>query len=496
MPGTARDKLRIEFGDFQTPADLARSVCRLLSSQAISPASIIEPTCGRGSFLLAALTQFPGVGRAVALDINPEYIASVRSDLESLPHSEKVEVLRGSFFEVDWRDTLAKLPDPLLVIGNPPWVTNAGLGVLGSSNLPEKTNLQNHVGLDALTGKSNFDISEWMLTKMMDWINTRSATLAMLCKTAVARKVLVHAWKSGIALEDSAIRLVDAAAYFGASVSACLLVCKASPSSRSHECRVYSGLEDCEPAGTIGFQDGFLLSNPNHYRRLRHLRGDGAYRWRSGIKHDCSAVMELTGEQGRYRNGLGEAVQIEDYYVYPMLKSSDIAHGKGKKPARWMLVTQRCVGEDTGKIEGRAPRTWEYLNAHADLLAKRGSSIYRNRPSFSMFGVGDYSFSPWKVAISGFSKRLEFTKVGPPLGRPVVLDDTCYFLSCESEAEADCVCSLLNSEMARDFYGAFIFWDAKRPITVDLLRRLDLLRLAEALGLQDRLCAFVERKKD
>jgi len=59
MAKPAKSKTRIEFGDFQTPAPLARSVCRILSSQGISPASIVEPTCGRGSFLFAALNQFP-----------------------------------------------------------------------------------------------------------------------------------------------------------------------------------------------------------------------------------------------------------------------------------------------------------------------------------------------------------------------------------------------------------------------------------------------------
>jgi len=32
-----------------------------------------------------------------------------------------------------------------------------------------------------------------------------------------------------------------------------------------------------------------------------------------------------------------------------------------------------------------------FLYTH--ILDKRGSSIYKNRPKFSMFGIGDYSFS-------------------------------------------------------------------------------------------------------
>ena len=39
--------------------------------------------------------------------------------------------------------------------------------------------------------------------------------------------------------------------------------------------------------------------------------------------------------------------------------------------------------------------------------------------------------------------------------------------------------SILNSDAAKEFYNAFIFWDAKRPITADILKRLDLLKLAK-----------------
>ena len=115
-------------------------------------------------------------------------------------------------------------------------------------------------------------------------------------------------------------------------------------------------------------------------------------------------------------------------------------------------------------------------------MNKRASSIYRNRPPFSIFGVGDYTFAPWKVAISGFYKKLAFVTVGPIKGKPVVLDDTSYFLPCQTQAQAEYLASLLNSSRAQAFYKAFVFWDTKRPITADLLRRLDLRRLAEETG--------------
>src|SRR6185437_11029142 len=122
------------------------------------------------------------------------------------------------------------------------------------------------------------------------------------------------------------------------------------------------------------------------------------------------------------------------------------------------------------------------LQQHASFLDRRASSIYKNRPAFSIFGVGDYSFSPWKVAISGFYKQIAFIAVGPSANKPVVLDDTCYFIPCRTGEEAQFIAALLNSGPAQEFYRAFVFWDSKRPITVDLLRRLDVSALARELG--------------
>jgi len=174
-----------------------------------------------------------------------------------------------------------------------------------------------------------------------------------------------------------------------------------------------------------------------------------------------------------------------------MFKGSEIANGRTEKPRRRMLVTQRQIGEDTSAIAHRAPKTWNYLQSHADRLNRRASSIYRKRPPFSVFGVGDYSFAPWKVAICGLYKQLEFRAVGSYRGKPVVFDDTCYFIACQSEQEADYLAGLLNSPVAREFFSAFIFWDAKRPVTIDVLRRLDLVALAEETGSRDVVTAHL-----
>ena len=469
------------YGDFQTPIGLAERVCSLLFNAGIEPTSILEPTCGKGSFLVAALENFPTVRNAVGLEINGEYAAEARKSVGLSLNDANVCIVNDDFFTTEWRPILESLPDPLLVIGNPPWVTNSRSNVFGADNLPTKSNFQNHRGIDAITGKGNFDISEWMLIREIEWLRGRRAVLAVLCKTTTARKVLLHAWKNAHFLESSRIYNFDASKYFGVSVDACLLVVVASDFIQSTHCEVHDLFQSELAVSAFGYRDGRIIADISAYECWKHLEGQEWYKWRSGIKHDCSKVMELHKDGSYFRNGFGELVDLEEEYLFPMLKGSNVAKGEIDKTVLRMLVPQQFVGESTDRIRESAPKTWQYLKSHEGILNRRASSIYRNRPQFSIFGVGEYTFTPWKIAISGLYKKVEFEVIGPSEGRPVVFDDTIYFVACQTREEALYVAELLNSEVAKEFLSAFIFWDSKRPITAEILRRLDLLALDQHL---------------
>ena len=474
MPERKKDK--VEYGDFQTPYALCVKICKLVYSLDISPLSVVEPTCGMGSFLRASASAFPECEKLLGFEINPDYVNVAQSIKNASVHCE-------DFFKKDWPKTLSQLREPILVLGNPPWVTNATMGTLGGGNLPIKSNFQRLNGFDAITGKSNFDISEWMLSHLLEWLSGRFATIAMLCKTAVARKVLQSAWSKRLQVRESAIYSVDALEHFGASVDACLLVCILEPGGISRECKVYRNLDTCVPDSIIAYRKGRLIANLESFEKCERLYGRSSMKWRSGIKHDCSRVMELFPDEWRgFTNGFGKTVHLEPTFLYPMLKSSELMKAS-PSPSRFMLVTQKNVGEDTSRIAHEAPCTWSYLEEYASHLNKRASATYRNQARFSVFGVGSYTFAPWKVAISGFYKDLQFRVVGPRNGRPVVFDDTCYFLPCRTKSEASLILKALKSEMAREFFTSLIFWDAKRPITADILGTLNLGVLSSDLGI-------------
>ena len=467
---------KVEYGDFQTPQSLAARVCRLVAGLGLRPAAVVEPTCGEGTFLAAAADSFPQA-RLYGCERNRAYADTARG---RVPGNGRLRIDTADFFSHDWDAALAPLPAPILILGNPPWVTNATVGTLGGSNLPAKSNADKLQGLHAITGSANFDISEWMIRQHIRWLGGRGGAIAMLCKTSVARKVLRQAWATSAPVDRAAIYRIDAAREFGVAVDACLLYARVG-TTRSQRCEVYGSLESAVPATAIGYRDGLLLGDVEAYERQSALRGDGTVAWRSGVKHDCSRVFEFRYHGGGWRNGLDEPVRIEEDVVYPLLKSSDVAHGRA--PRRRVLVSQRSMSESPLTLQKRAPRAWQYLLAHQKAVAERASAIYRNRPPFSMFGVGTYSFAPWKVAIAGLYKTLQFVKVAPFEERPVLLDDTCYFLPCETEADADALIELLTSKPATEFLSALTFWDAKRPVTARLLNQLDLVKVAKRIGM-------------
>ena len=318
-----------EFGDFQTPFDLAIQVAERVRAVGFAPKSILEPTCGKGNILLAACEEFPNAEMALGVEISAQYFDFATSRFFVPRGGPEIKIVNANFFDANWSEYLAELPDPLLVIGNPPWVTNSDLGLLGSGNLPVKSNFQKLSGFDAKTGKSNFDISEWMLGRTAELLAGRDAVLAMLCKTAVARKLIKYVWKKDIDISLASLFRIDAQEHFGAAVDACLMILRFGGPA-CHEASVYNSLTALEPEQVMGYKNGELIASIKGFDSLEHLQSFSKGHWRSGVKHDCSKVMELRKEHGVLINGFDEFVDIEADYLFPLLKSSDLSREIGR----------------------------------------------------------------------------------------------------------------------------------------------------------------------
>lgn len=455
-----------EYGDYQTPEFFSLSVCRYLKDRRkITPTVIIEPTCGLGSFVKSSLIF--DASEIIGIEVNPEYCNICSQTIKD----PRVQIFNADFFDFDLK-SVVKGKEQLLIIGNPPWVNNSTLSSLNSNNLPAKLNFKGLKGMDAITGASNFDICEYIILQLIDSLYNTNAIIAMLCKTSVARNVFAEMKRIHTSFNSCDMFEFNADKVFGISASACLLVIELSDENISADaCNVYSFNNPNIINNSFGYTNGKFYSVA--IKETADFSGKCCFEWRQGVKHDCSKVMELSVEGTTLTNGLNEIVSIEPEYVFPLIKSSmfkaPIVDGFGK----YVIVTQKKLREDTSHIETDAPKTWSYLTAHKEYFSKRKSSIYKDAPNFSMFGIGDYSYSKYKVGISGFYKKPFFSVLVSKDEKPVMTDDTSYFICFPTYDTAYTAMLILNSEKVQKFLLTIAFLDAKRPYTKKVLERID-----------------------
>ena len=502
---------RAEYGDFQTHTELTDKVAHYLTTKDIAPEIIIEPTCGKGNFIVAALKYFKTAKKIFGIEINKPYVWESKFNIiefylnnptENHPDKFKADkpeilIIHTSVFNVDF-ETIAKenKTKEILIIGNPPWVTNSKLGSLNSSNLPQKSNFKNYNGLDAITGKGNFDIAEYITMMMIETFQHQKGNIALLVKNTVIKNIVFDQLIKEDRIANIEKHCIDSKKEFNVSVEASLFYCRLD-SIPTFDCAEFDFYNNLNIKLRFGWLSDKFVSNIETYSENELIDGECPFEWRQGIKHDCSSIMELdkintySDTQGvHFVNKLNEKIELENDLVYGILKSSDLKNTVINTPRKYTIITQKKVGQETNYIKSQFPKTYKYLNRHHSIFNSRKSRIYNNKPPFSIFGVGDYSFKPYKVAISGLYKTFHFTLVLPQNRKPLMLDDTCYMLGFDKLEFAVYTLILLNSETTKKFLQSITFTDAKRTFTKEILMRIDLLQLArlkDTLELQSKL---------
>jgi len=480
---------RIAYGDWQTPITLAEEICKTHKLKYGNPDIVIEPTCGLGAFVLSALSIFPDLSEIHALEINSRYTGYLKFNLLSnalnapLRKYPDIYIYTGDFFKFNFESIINRSKTNnwnLAIIGNPPWVTNSRQGKNNSLNVPLKTNDYHLKGIEAITGKSNFDISEYITLHLLKLAQFNNGGISFLLKNSVIRNILVKQRIDGIHIGNIEQQLIDASSEFNVSVEASCLSARFN-CTPAFICNVknYYTNESIQEYGWIN--DSFV-SDIKLYCNFSRYDKTSAYVWRSGIKHDCASVLELTFSDGIFVNGLGEIVQIEDDLIFPLLKSSDINKYKENNIRKFIIVPQRKIGDDTSLLKRSHPLAYAYLTKYEALFNNRKSSIYKGKDRFSIFGIGDYSFSPYKIVISSLYKTISFALVSQYAGKPIMVDDTCYQLDFNNLEEAKHIFEALNSNEIQSLLQSLIFKDAKRVVTKQLLMRLDLTQLCKDKG--------------
>ncbi len=478
-----------EWADIQTPPSLVKKVLNLITLTGIQPGLIIEPTFGDGNFILQISEYFPNAGAVYGIEIQKERIWNFginsllqRYTEEPIPELD-IFVHRDNIFSHDFKELISSLEHtPILIVGNPPWITNAELSSLNSSNLPNKSNKMKLVGLEALTGKSNFDIAESIIQKIIDNFSSCEGKVALLCKNTVIRNITKSLLTSDKKISNLQQYQIDATKEFGKSCNASLFIFDLNASNEAHYCKVYDLDAPEILIRKFGWIDNKFVSDFEKYKKVNVFDGKSKHVWRQGVKHDCSKVLELSfNKDHQLTNKLGEILDFEQKLLYPLLKGSNLRTFEIIETKRRIIIPHKKLNEDTAYIESKYPKIWDYLNSKIEYFTKRKSSIYKNKAPFSIFGIGEYAFRPFKIAIGAMYKEPIFALISPINNQPVMLDDTCYYLGFETYDEALFGCTALNSRISKNLLKAIAFQDSKRPYTKEVLMRVILSKILKEL---------------
>ena len=73
-----------EYGDYQTNPTLALQITQRLKTKCVIPQVVIEPTCGKGNFIIAALNTFDTIEKIYGIEIQEKHIWQAKINILEL----------------------------------------------------------------------------------------------------------------------------------------------------------------------------------------------------------------------------------------------------------------------------------------------------------------------------------------------------------------------------------------------------------------------------
>mgnify|MGYP006277018929 CR=1 FL=1 len=212
-------------GDFQTPEWFAKQVTEYALSIYPECDVVVEPTCGEGAFT-KSLCDLGFKNSIIANEINSKYLDAAKQESKC-----NITWLNNDFFNLDW-NSLLRDKGRVLLLGNPPWVTNSQLSANGLSRHKSSGFRGLDAGFSALLGGANYDITESIVFLLVASLLSTNFTLCMIVKTKTARRIaeqLNQRLQQKLRYE---IHSIDAKQIFNVSVGACVFVIQPSDKER------------------------------------------------------------------------------------------------------------------------------------------------------------------------------------------------------------------------------------------------------------------------
>ncbi|WP_336328765.1 N-6 DNA methylase [Halovenus sp. HT40] len=520
-------EMRLALGEYYTPRGVAELAVDALESATIADASMLDPGCGSGVFLAVCIerkreamadrdpSEIVGTitDSVIGVDLNPVAVRTSKlSYLLALAPVLGSDGVQRVDLPVFCTDALglsdeepitvgeASPPQVDFLVGNPPWITWDRLSEDLKTRLRERyvddLGLLPHEGASARLGHSNDDISipfVWIcIHRYLREGGQASFVMKRDLLTGPAGSVLRRLRVGDRPLSVTRVHDFAGLRPFGEQVGADAAIytirADADPSFpvETTAWAVGDGDADFSTLATVGESleraetalaplDGEVIGSAWIREDIeRGALGATAHEIRHGVKDDAEAVFSVD------RSRLDE---LEDRLVYPYIKSRHVVK-YGLFGHELRLVPVRKANEDNESLlQEQYPATYEYLNSHREQLAERSSSWLDDGPFYNIFGVGEYTWAPYKVVWCRLGFKPHFAVVStvedPDLSEKLVVPGDHYmFIGTDDEREAHALCALLNSAVYQKSLQG-IASEGKSSLSKAVVSELELPRYEE-----------------
>lgn len=537
--------VRRRAGEFYTPAWLADRVVGELIGQpsAIIAKQWIDPSVGSGAFLLALARRGVAMDRVVGFDANPWAVLaaaanSARAAAHLLGRPVPEFVIPIGLLDPLFDPTPEKLMHSFdRVVGNPPWVTWDRVPTERRRQLAgmcRQYGLFAESGMNAILGGGKKDLAMPLLLASIDKFLIADGRLGMvvpqtLFTSAVSGRGLRH-WR----LPCGTPLCVDGVEDFGkrkpfdaAGKTAVLFLTKGKPTRYPVPYAVWTNAagppkrESAQPRDPDDQLSAWRHANNRDTVLVQAVIGTCAYQAHLGVNTggangvywleriaelpDGRWLMRNLAHRGRQPIPVVEAA-LERDRLFPLLIGNDVAAWRAV-PSAWILMVQdpqRRRGVEPNVLAAHAPGVWEHLGRFETHLRKRAAfrryfcRITKTRglreaaPFYSMFDVGAYTLSPFKVVWNRMGHRLAAAVVTTVADQPVLPQETHALFAVATLAEAGYLAALINSKWAALALAAIGQVGGKSFATPRTMEQLRLRTFDPATSLHRRLSALAE----
>ncbi|NLX98341.1 MAG: N-6 DNA methylase [Rhodopirellula sp.] len=469
--------VRHGLGEYYTPEWLVEHVLDQVGYDGDSNCRLLDPACGSGTFLLAAIRRIRGregtseatarsaLANVVGIDLNPVAVLSAKANcliaLGDLAGN-------GTAFEptVLLRDSIvAASEEPArrfdVVVGNPPWIAWDSLPAPYrevTKPLWQRYGLFSLSACDARHGGGKKDLAMLMLYVAADRYLRDGGRLGMVITQTVfqTRGAGDGFRRFQLGEQGPPLRvlrvddLVDAQPFPGAANwTATVVLEKGQPTDYPVPYFKWSRQTDADQEQADGSTAAYVRQScraqpihddspgspwlvvPEEAAMFQHVVGPSQYQAHLGANTAGAngvfwvEVLEKTANGVLVRNipAAGKRPvrvveqEIEADLVFPLLRWGDIQR-YAARPRLGLLLTQdvaRRRGIDQAIMESCYPRTLTYLKQFEPLLTSRAAyrRYQQHGPFWSMYNVGPYTLSPVKVVWRRMDRRIRASVLEP-----------------------------------------------------------------------------------